>query len=156
MVSMPQSDNTYDAVALIKQVYGTITPPLDFLKINPVTGFITLKDPNPSLKEFPAVSTLKDQISKLTSAIGAITNAKNGINRDSYAAYPLEQSDIQKKINHVKNEMKKDGHHTNYAAHAYVLNCLLHVRALLNERMFKATYLQTIAAAQKAGVAPFY
>jgi hypothetical protein len=159
---MSQPDNTYDAVALIKHVYGKITfsktdpqnPELGFLQINETTGFITLKDPDPPLDKFPSVSELKGQIKELELAIDAIT-AKKTILLKANGEYPWKGS-IQNRITHVKKEMENDGQRTNYAAHAYVLNCLLHVQALLNERIFKATYLETIEAARKAGAALFY
>ena len=153
MVSMPTPDITYNAVALIKKVYDNIKPKLGFLKIDYATGFITLIDP---LDDFPSASKLKEQIEELTSAIDAITKAKNAIQREDNVQYPLNDPSIPNKIAHVKAEMKKDIQRTDYAAHVYVLNCLLHVKTLLEERKFKATYMETIKAAQEAGAEPFY
>jgi hypothetical protein len=99
---------------------------------------------------------LTEQINNLTLAISTITSAKETIKPEANAKYPPLTDPIEKRIAHVEAEMKKDGQRTNYAAHVYVLNCLLHVRALLNERMFKAKYLETIKDAQQAGAAPFY
>lgn len=154
MVSMSEPDK-YNALALIKTVYEPIKGELGFLQINDQTGFITLKDPNPPLDKFPSVSILKKQIEELTSAINKITTAKNAIKREDNAQYTLT-APFESKIRHVKAEMQKDGQRTNYAAHVYVLNCLLHVKTLLEERKFKATYMETIKAAQEAGAATFY
>ena len=158
MVSMPTPppNITYDAAALIKKVYDKIKPNLGFLQMDNTTGFITLKDPNPPLDKFPSVSTLEEQINKLTSAISTITTAKNAIKREENADYPLNDPSIPNKITHVKAEMDKDVQRTDYAAHVYVLNCLLHVKTLLEERKFKAIYMETINAAQEAGADPFY
>jgi hypothetical protein len=128
---MSQPVNPYDAVALIKRVYAKIKPSLGFLQINEGTGFITLKDPNPPLD--PSASDLNEQIKQLENAIKEITSGT-----------------IKPAIN------SKDEALTTYAAHAYVLNCLLHVQTILNERKFRAIYMETIKAAQKAGAEPFY
>jgi hypothetical protein len=133
MVSMAQPVTPYDAVALIKQVYAKIKPSLGFLQIDDGTGFITLKDPNPPLDKLPSGSDLNEQITQLENAIKEITSET-----------------IKPAIN------SKDEELTTYAAHAYVLNCLLHVQTILNERKFRAIYMETIKAAQKAGAAPFY
>lgn len=125
---MSQSGNTYNAVALIKQVYATIQPSLDFLQIYDQTGFIALKDPN----SLPPVDKLSKQMKQLEAAIQTITSQTKPDNNS------------------------KDETLTMYAAHAYVLNCLLHVQTLLNERKFRAVYMETIKATQTAGAAPFY
>ena len=157
MISMPAptTNITYDAAALIKKVYDLIKPTLVFLQID-ATGFITLINPDPPLDKFPSASTLKKQIEDLTLAIDTITKAKNRINREKNAEYPLNDPIILNKIAHVKAEMEKDVQRTDYAAHVYVLNCLLHVKTLLEERKFKAIYMETIKAAQEAGAEPFY
>ena len=154
MVSMSAPDK-YNALVLINAVYTKYTFLSSFLTKDRFTGFIELKEPDPPLDKFPSVFELNKQISDLVAAINAITKAKNGIKREDNAQYPLTESIINK-IEHVKGEMKKDVQRTDYAAHVYVLNCLLHVQALLEERRFKATYMETIKAAQKAGAAPFY
>ncbi len=151
------STATYDAVKLIKEVYTDITSKhsLNFLTIDDQNGFITLKGESDKLENLPSASELKAQITQLDTAIDAIRKGATGTKPEASVKY-TKSDNITAKINHVQAEIEKDSKRTRYAAHAYVLNCLLHIRTLLKERVFKATYMETIKAAKDANVAPFY